>query len=122
MELKEKEVNGEWLTVERMQKSGEYSKYSRSQSEVIGCVIPHSYKICMHGSAFGSNALRQTIASIVAYCEKFPQALVRKLCCNLEPALYVPYTGKSKTQLLNFIDPLTVFWTSQAMEVRPDCE
>ena len=27
MELKEREVSGEWLTVERMQKSGEYSKY-----------------------------------------------------------------------------------------------
>ena len=27
MELKEKEISGEWLTVERMQKSGEYSKW-----------------------------------------------------------------------------------------------
>ena len=26
MEMKEKEISGEWLTIERMQKSGEYSK------------------------------------------------------------------------------------------------
>ncbi|CAE7224183.1 unnamed protein product [Symbiodinium sp. CCMP2592] len=44
--LKESETNGEWLTEEKMNKSGEYSK--------------------------------QTIKSIIAFCERFPQILTRK--------------------------------------------
>ncbi|CAE7224179.1 unnamed protein product [Symbiodinium sp. CCMP2592] len=43
--LKESETNGEWLTEEKMNKSGEYSK--------------------------------QTIKSIIAFCERFPQILTK---------------------------------------------
>ncbi|CAE7380456.1 unnamed protein product, partial [Symbiodinium microadriaticum] len=63
--LKESESNGEWLTEERMQKSGEYSK--------------------------------QTIKSIVSYCERFPQVLTRKWKYNNDVLEYFVETSTKQT-------------------------
>ena len=37
MELKEREISGQWMTEERMAKSGEYSKLLRSKACLVHC-------------------------------------------------------------------------------------
>ena len=70
MHLKESESSGEWLTEERMGKSGEYGKlldvmivvFARPLNPIDTCKQPY---------------LRQTIKSIIAFCDRFPQILTR---------------------------------------------
>ena len=68
LESKEREIHGEWMTEEKMQKSGEFSASHGFELYVA------SRPLFMHGFA---SYLRTTIKSIIQYCSRFPQTLLR---------------------------------------------
>ena len=104
MELKEREISGEWMTEERMQKSGDYSKQLCSASLLTKNPKPRNLKlrnpkalnytlnpkrcVCVCSAVVQRylvnsklHGIRMEIKSILAYCSKFPEALCRHLEC-----------------------------------------